>query len=185
VDDFEVLYKYGKLKGYMDEPPAYKTAQPVKNEPLTTSEAFHLLDHIGQRYHQLQLTQLFLGFAHDIEFRAILQQGEATLKKQAKTLEDLALKYEVPLPKQPPSSISVRVEPEAIEDRFMYLTILNGIQNAIDLHIRAVIETIRNDGLRKLTFELFSDELDLHEVFLRYGKVKGWINTVPIYGEPL
>jgi hypothetical protein len=185
LDDFELLYKYGKLKGYMDEPPAYKTAKPVKNEPLAVSEAFHILDHIGQRYHQLQLTRLFLTFAHDMEFRVILQQGVAALLKQTKTLEDLALKYEVPLPKQPPSSISVRIEPEAIEDRFIYLSILNGIQNAIDLHIRAVVETIRNDSLRKIVYDLFIDEIDLHESFVKYGKVKGWISTVPIYGEPI
>jgi len=56
LNDFELLYKYGKLKGWHDEPPAYKTAKPVKNESLAVSEAFHILDHIGQRYHQLQLT---------------------------------------------------------------------------------------------------------------------------------
>ncbi len=185
LKDFDVLYKYGKLKGWMDDPPAYKTAKPVSNEPLAVSEAYHLLDHINLRYQKLELTKLFLSFVHDREFRLILQQGGKTLEKQANTLEGEALQYEVPLPKLPASSISASVDPEMIEDRFIYLMIFDGIQNALDLHIRAMIETIRNDQLRRLFYDLLKTELGIHENFLKYGKMKGWTKPMPIYGEPV
>ena len=184
IQDFDSLYKYGKLKGWMDDPPAFKTAKPIINEPLGVSEAFHLLDHISLRYHQLQLTMLFLNFAHDKEFRIILYQGTKILEKQLKMLEEQALKYEVPLLNQPPSSVVVAMDPEGLEDRFIYMAIFIGIQNAVDFHIRALVEMIRNDSLRLMTHDLFIAEMDILENLLKYGKVKGWVIPIPIYTEP-
>lgn len=57
----------------------------------------------------------------------------------------------------------------------MYEVILSGMQSAIDLHVRAVIETIRNDSLRRIFYQLFQAELKMHERILKYGKAKGWI----------
>jgi len=185
IKSFETIYKYGKAKGWMDEPPAYKTAKPVVNEMLTTGEAFHILDHITHRYHQLQLTTFFLSYAHDKEFRGILNMGAAGLQKEVDKLQKEALKFEILLPTRPPSSVAVPMEPETMEDAFMFEVLLNGIQNAVDLHIRAVIETIRNDPLRDLFYGLFTAELRIYENLLKYGKAKGWIIPIPIYAEPV
>lgn len=71
-------------------------------------------------------------------------------KKTRRSLPRLTLvkvKHEVQLPVRPPISMEVPVEPETAEDSFMYQAILIGMQTAIDLHIRAVLETVRNDTL--------------------------------------
>ncbi len=182
---FELLYKYGKLKGWMDEPPALKTSKPQGSEALTTGEAFHILDHLTHRYHQIFLTKFFLSLAHDKEFQLILNEGAKNLEKDVATLQEIALKHEVQLPYRHPASIQVPIEPEAIEDKFLYEAILSGMQSAIDLHVRAVIETIRNDSLRDNFYKLFEVELKMHEKILKYGKAKGWIITVPVFGNPV
>jgi hypothetical protein len=97
----------------------------TKTESLTTGEAFHVLDHVSHRYHQLQLTKFFLSFAHDKEFRFILNQGVKKLEKETAMLQEIALKHEVQLPIQPPISMQVPVEPETAEDSFMYQVILS------------------------------------------------------------
>ena len=183
LNDFELLYKYGKAKGWMDEPPALKTSKPQGSEALTAGEAFHILDHITHRYHQIFLTKFFLSLAHDKEFQLILSQGAKNLEKEVATLQEIALKHEVQLPSRPPASIQVPVEPEAIEDSFLYEVILSGMQSAIDLHVRAVIETIRNDSLRRDFYKLFEAELKMHERILKYGKAKGWMMTVPVFSN--
>ncbi len=185
VKSFELVYKLGKMKSWMDEPPAYKTAKTTITESLTTGAAFHILDHVTHRYHQLQLTKFFLSFAHDKEFRLILNQGVKKLEKETAMLQEIALKHEVQLPTQPPISMQVPVEPETAEDSFMYQVILSGMQSAIDLHVRAVLETIRNDTLRAVYYQLLEDEIKMHENILKYGKMKGWIIQVPIYAEPV
>jgi hypothetical protein len=183
--DFEVLYKFGKLKGWEESHPVYKTALPHDREQLSTAEAFHIWDIISLRYEQIELLGLFSNFAHDTEFKAILQHGLYVATKQSGRLEQLALNLNVTLPNRPSSPVMAPIDPETIKDQFMYINILGWLLNAIDTHVRAIIETVRNDSLRKLWSELLSSELEYYDKYLKYGKMKGWTRVVPIYGEPM
>ena len=184
VGDFELLYKYGKLKGWEEVAPAYKTTKPEVKELISTGEAYHIWRNISDRYIQSQLTDFFLGFAHDLEFKAILKEGAKVLSKQLKLMESKALNFEVQLPERPPSSLTIPIDPESLEDRFMYQLIFKGIDDSIDLHMRAVIATLRNDPLRKIFLDLYNEELNIHDNFIKYGKMKGWALVPPVYVEP-
>jgi len=181
LKNFENLYKFGKIKGWTDIEPAYKSAQTKEKEQVSVSEANHIWDHVNTRYDQIELTNLFLEFVHDPDFKMLLKQGLSRLKDQITMLEKKALKYDIPLPERPPAKVESVIDPEAMEDKFVYRTILTGIQSAIDLHARAVIEAVRNDSVRKMFFDLLKEELNLYGAFLKYGKVKGWTKVVPAY----
>ncbi len=183
--DFESLYKLGKVKGWEESYPVYKTTLPHKREQLSTTEAFHIWDHINLRYEQSELISLYVNFAHDTEFKVILQHGLYVANKQVKQLEQLALKLNVTLPDRPASPVMAPIDPETIKDKFMYNNILGWLLNALDTHVRAIIETIRNDSLRRVWSELLSAELEYYDKYLKYGKMKGWTKAVPIYGEPI
>ncbi len=183
--DFDTLYKFGKLKGWEETYPVYKTAIPHQEEQLATSEAYHIWDHINLRYEQIELMGLFASFAHDTEFKVILQHGLYVFNKQVNNLEQLALKLNVPLPNRPSLPVTSPIDPETITDRFMYRNILSWELTSLDTHVRAIIETIRNESLRKLWMELLNTELEYYDKYLKYGKMKGWTRVVPIYGEPV
>lgn len=185
IRNFELLYKYSKQKGWEDIPPTYKMASPIGKESLSLTEAFHLWDHLAQRYDQIQMTELFSGVAHDPDLKLVLERGLTTLKGQAKLLEQQLLTHGVPLPERPPSSIEITIDPETLKDSFMYSNIFTGIVESIDLHMRAVVETIKNDALRKLFLQLLKEEINMFDKFLKYGKAKGWTKVAPIYGEPV
>ena len=184
-EDFDTLYKYGKLKSWEESYPVYKTALPHLEEQLSTSEAFHIWDHINLRYEQIELIGLFVNFAHDTEFKVILQHGAYVFNKQVSHLEQFALKLNIPLPNRPTAPVMSPIDPETIKDEFMYRNILSWELTALDTHVRAIIETIRNDSLRKLWSELLNTELEYYDKYLKYGKMKGWTRVVPIYGEPV
>ena len=184
-EDFDTLYKYGKLKGWEETYPVYKTNLPHQEEQLSTSEAFHIWDHISMRYEQIDLISIFVNFAHDTEFKAILQHGLYVYNKQVSKLEQLALKFNVTLPNRPSLPVESPIDPETIKDKFMYRNILSWQLTALDTHVRAIIETIRNDTLRKMWSELLNSELEYYDKYLKYGKMKGWTRVVPIYGEPV
>jgi len=97
INDFDTLYKFGKLKGWEETYPVYKTTIPHQEEQLSTSEAFHIWDHINMRYEQIELIGIFSSFAHDTEFKVILDHGLSIFNKQVNHLEQLALKLNVPL----------------------------------------------------------------------------------------
>ena len=185
ISDFDTLYKFGKLKGWEETYPVYKTAKPHEKEALSTSEAFHIWDHINMRYEQIELIGLFSGFAHDTEFRVILDHGLSVFNKQVNHLEQLALRLNVPLPNRPTLPVVSPIDPETIKDKFMYRNILGSELTSLDTHVRAIIETIRNDSLRKLWYEQLNAELEYYNKYLKYGKMKGWTRVVPIYGEPV
>ncbi|MCW3489483.1 DUF3231 family protein [Dethiobacter alkaliphilus] len=115
VRNFELLYKFSKAKGWEDVPPTYKMASPIGKESLTLTEAFHLWDHLTQRYNQLQMTELFSGVAHDPDFKAVLKLGGKILTGQAKQLEQQISQHGVPLPERPPASIEITIDPEPLK----------------------------------------------------------------------
>jgi len=184
-EDFDTLYKFGKLKGWEETYPVYKISINHLEEQLSTSEAFHIWDHITMRYEQIELISIFSSFAHDTEFKVILQHGLYIYNRQVKDLEQLALKLNVPLPNRPALPVTSPIDPETITDKFMYRIILSWELASLDAHVRAIIETIRNDSLRKLWTGLLNAELAYYDKYLKYGKMKGWTRVVPTYGEPV
>ncbi len=183
ASQFEVFYKYGKLKGWEADPPAFKPPKPMKKEELSVSEAFHIWDHLNYRYDQLQTNQFYASFAHDESFIVILEIGIKVLKKQIEEFEQMSLEYGVHVPERPPVKMVQRIDPEAMQDQFMYRTLLSGIQESVDLHMRAVLQTVRNDSLREVFIELLKAEMKMYDKFLKYGKAKGWTKIPPMYGE--
>ena len=184
-EDFDILYKFGKFKGWEETYPVYKTSIEQVKEQLSTSEAFHISNHITMRYEQIELIGIFYSFAHDTEFKLILKHGLNIYNKQVNNLEQLALKLNVPIPNRSALPVTSPIDPETVTDKFMYKIILSWELSSLDSHVRAIIETIRNDTLRKLWSGLLNTELEYYDKYLKYGKMKGWTRVVPIYGEPV
>ena len=137
------------------------------------------------RYEQIELLGTFYSFTHDDDFKVIPQNGLDVYNNQVKTLEQLALKLNVPLPNRPALPITYPIDPETITDRFMYRIVLNMEFISLDAHVTAIIEIIKNEALRKLWNGILNAELEYYDKYLKYGKMKGWTRVVPIYGEPV
>lgn len=181
LKDYNRLHKYSKLKGWADVAPTFKNYKPTTKEELAASEGAHLFDLLTLRYDQQQLTSLFLGFIHDEDLKQIVKRGKSTLEDQIKVLENKSQEYEVPLPESSPAHQNINIDPEAINDKFISRTISNGIKDAISLHIRSIIETIRNDDLRSFFHKLYQEEVDIFNKLIKYQKLKGWSDITPKY----
>jgi hypothetical protein len=129
----------------------------------------------------LQLTRIFANFIHDKDLKLILDKGITTLQNQIKRLENTAVQFEIPLPQKPTACQQITMDPEVMTDKTVYRIILRGIQDAISTHIRAAVETTRNDKVRDLFLQLYKDEVTLYNNFIRYGKIKGWSYIAPKY----
>lgn len=150
ISDYINFMNYGKLKGWSKIQPAYKTEKDVVQEPITVSEANNIWDHLNERYDHLQLTDFYLVFIHDVEFRKILEAGLLTLSSQIAKLEKLAIKFEIPLPPRPPVHQQAKIDPEVMEDSFVYRRFFTGVQLSIGLHLRGIIESARNNDVQMM-----------------------------------
>ena len=175
------IVKYIKLKGWIEVPPLYPNIPDEVKERLETGAAFHLWDHLAFRYDNIHQTRIFSEFAYDRDFKLLLKNGNRVLDKQAQTLEKELLKFGIPLPERLSDVVTPPETSELLDDDYMYRILLTGIQGATEFHATSIKQTVINDRIRGLFKKLIIEELDLQDEFVKYGKLKGWLNPVPEY----
>ncbi|MEL7564047.1 MAG: DUF3231 family protein [Dehalobacterium sp.] len=182
IDLYNTGVKFVKLKGWIGNPPMYKQVPEGNTEFLDAGEAFHLFDHLTSRYDNIDKTQLYQNFAHDIDLKVILLIGlQRTLEKQVIMLEKELNKFGIALPSQPPKSVNTTEGKDMYEDRKMFRDVFTGMQYMIELHATALRQSTTNDRLRGIYIKLLNDELSALDTWIKYGKIKGWLRPVPMY----
>jgi hypothetical protein len=119
VDWNETLYKYLKLKSWLESPPIYNTVSISADEMLGVGEVGQLFDHLAFRYDSLHKTKLYRAFAHDGDFQMILNAGIELLISQAKQLEKEFALFQLPVPKRESDIIP---NPPNVNQRRAYLS---------------------------------------------------------------
>ncbi|MBM7624457.1 DUF3231 family protein [Sporohalobacter salinus] len=177
VDNLDEYIEYLKGKNWIDYPPLYKSSKT--NEEVAANEIYHLWEHLNYRYIHIEQTKIYIGFISDDDFKALLNKGLNTLEKQINELEDMLLKHGVTLPTKYPESIPYPKNNEVLGDEYIFNMILNGMQNAAFLHGSSIQEMIVNKQIRNYFKQLLYTEMDLINQLIKYGKVKGWLSSVP------
>ncbi|MFZ7102711.1 MAG: DUF3231 family protein [Peptococcaceae bacterium] len=182
ISRIDVIMKYLKLKGWINQPPLYPNIPGAISEQIDCGEAYHLWDHLTFRYDNIQQTQILYEAAHDGDFKALLKTGlEDVLSKQAEILEKECLKFGLPLPKRPPNVLTTLETTEILEDDYMFRILNSGIQGAAVLHASAVKQCLTNDKLRKIFVNLLYQEINMADKLTKFGKLKSWFNEAPQY----
>lgn len=180
--DQDRFVRYLKAKGWIETPPLYKKVPPEVAEKLTTVEAANLWEHLTMRQDNLTTTELIHSLAHDADFRATLSLGAAQLRRSIARLEREIVHFGLPLPKKPAKITLTPADTEPFKDDHMYRTIFNGIQGVAILHAQALKESVFNDRVRAVFMGLLDSEIDFVNNYIKFGKLKGWLNPMPIYG---
>ncbi len=148
------------------------------NKDLHSGEVYDLWSHLVSRYDVLKKTQIFYSFAHDIEFKIMIKKGLEILEGQIEELEQIMIKYGLVLPDRPPAAPPTTNNLPLFTDEMIYKEILNAIGQFIDTHVRT-FRFMWNDDLRPLFIKYIKMELDIYDKWMKYGKLKGWINIPP------
>lgn len=183
INQMDSMIKFLTLKGWLSVPPMYQQLPTNINESLGLPEASNLWDHVTLRYDNIKTTEHFVSATHDADFKAILKLGLNRLQKQTEMLEKELQYFGIPLPKKPSKVTFTITHTELLEDDYMYRIIINALQGAAILHAQSYKECVVNDKVRGIFKQLLKDELDFIDDFLKYGKMKGWLNPVPKYGN--
>ncbi|EEG76400.1 DUF3231 family protein [Dethiobacter alkaliphilus] len=182
IELYDKALKYVKVKGWLGLPPMYKQVPPENKEYLDAGEASHIWDHLSSRYDSIDKTQKYHNFAHDVDFKAMLLLGlQKTLEKQVNILEKECNHFGISLPLRPPKSVNMTEGMELFEDESMYRDVFTGMQFMIELHATAIKQCTTNDRIRKIYIKFIEEELSTLNVWVKYGKVKGWLRPVPMY----
>ncbi|ATW27446.1 DUF3231 family protein [Candidatus Formimonas warabiya] len=181
INRINTFIKYLKVKNWLLLPPMYPGLPSNKREMIAINEVYLLWDYLVYRYNGLRQIQIYAEFSEDPDFTALLNTSIKVQEKDIQNLEDKLMYYGIPFPKAY-SKTNPKVESKEIyEDRFMFNTVLRGIQDSIAIRGSAVQEVIVNDELRNFFTKLVFLELDLLLQMAGFGKVKGWVNVTPKY----
>jgi hypothetical protein len=174
---------YMRIKGWINPSPIYPNIPKDTKEIIDTGEAFHLWDHLTFRYDNIHQTEIYIDVAHDKELKILLTLGlQNTLQKQTNMLEKECLHFGIPLPKRPASIIEWPASfSHIIHDDYIYRVIYIGIIGATLIHAVAVKQSVTNDRVRKIFIDLLESEINIQDDFIKYGKLKGYINEPPKY----
>ena len=166
---FKVLKKLNNMTASTEE----------KQARINVSEAFHVWNHLNKRYLVLETTNLLKNFVKDYDLKVVLTIGEKMLIKQVETLEKLLKEYGIPFPPRPPKKLQP-VNIEFVEDRYVFRRVFRGIQSFLPVHVMAFTHSTSPD-IRETFRQFFNDELETYDKFLRYGEIKGFLDSPPIY----
>lgn len=181
IKEQDKIVQYLKFKGWLETPPLYKSTSKNIDEKISTSEAYHLWDHLAYRYDNRHQTRIYYNFAFDSDYKLILKIGIDQLTKHAKILEKELEYFGITLPRKPPEVVAPPADTELLEDDYSYRNSIVGIQGALTIHAQALKQCTFNDRIRKLFKNLLLEEIDLLDKFIEYGKIKGWLNPSPSY----
>lgn len=151
-----------------------------KQKNLNVSEAFHLWNHLVQRYSVLHVTNTLGSFAKDEDFKLIIQIGQNTLNNHIDLLEKEMMKYGIQLPIRPPKQATDPADLELISDRHIFRRILRGIQGFLPVHAMALIHST-SPKIRDMFMTFMIEEIKLYDKFLEYGKIKEYVIKPPMY----
>jgi len=182
INRFNLISKYVKTKGWIGKQPMYHNQPANNNEELCAGEALHLWDHLTYRNDNIEMTQTFLSFVKDGDFKLLLEKGVQALLKQAERLEKELIHFNIPLPNRPPNVMPSVAATDLIDDDNIFRWIYQGIQGALTIHSESLIECTHNDRIQKMFEELLFNELDMLASIVKYGKLKGWLNPGLRYG---
>ncbi len=182
VDRFNLLTKYVKTKGWIGKQPLYQNRPENAKEELYAGEALHLWEHVTYRNDNIEMTQTFIAFAKDGDFKLFLERGVQVLLKQARMLEKELIHFRVPLPNKPPNVMPAGAPTQLMNNDNIFRWVFGGIQGALSMHAEALIECTHNDRIRGIFKELLFSELELLASGIKYGKLKGWLNPALRYG---
>ncbi|WP_159426231.1 DUF3231 family protein [Desulfolucanica intricata] len=182
VGRFNLISKYVKTKGWLGKQPMYQNHPEYTSEGLCAGEALHLWDHLSYRNDNIEMTQTFIAFVKDDDFKLILEKGIQTLVEQARVLEKELIHFKVPLPNRPPNVMPPSAHTEFMDDDNIFRWIFQGIQGALLMHAQSLIECTHNDRIRDIFKDLLFSELEMLALIIKYGKMKGWLNPPLHYG---
>ena len=149
---------------------------------IDASEAYSLFTALTLRYDLIHITQIYLNFVHDTEFKILLQKGlNQFLEDQVNLIENQMNIFKLVLPKRAPKSVNTETNSQIITDELIFRHLWIGMQYFIGQDVQHATRGITNDTLRDMFTDFVNDELKSFGNITKYGKLKGWFESPPIF----
>jgi len=151
-----------------------------KQEAINVSEAFYVWDILVAKLDIMEAIQILENLIDDKDLKFIAGQLVKGLQKGIADMERIMNDYGIPFPVRPPAGINNTTSSEYITDRLIYQNVLEGIQTFFPLLSSGFMNST-TPIVRKAFKNHLLLTIELQELIVEYGKLKGYLNEPPVY----
>jgi len=147
---------------------------------INVSEVFYVWDMLVAKMDILETIQIKENFIDDTDLKFIAGRLLDGLKKGITYMENVMDNYGIPFPIRPPASNNTTFVLEQFTDRDIYISLFETVHSFFPILVSGFMNST-NAAVRKNIKEHLLLTMELHELMVEYGKLKGFLIEPPIY----
>ena len=152
-----------------------------KAQIINIAEANNLWDLVKANYLAVELMQTWENFAHDADFKVVINSFVKSINNDIGVLEKELKKHGITGPDKNRKSVKSAMNLEVLYDEHIAEEFFVFAQENVEQLLRAIRTTTTNDGLRTLFIKFLDKAIDRLDKVVIYLKLKGWLETPPLY----
>ncbi|KLU64265.1 hypothetical protein DEAC_c38980 [Desulfosporosinus acididurans] len=151
-----------------------------KQRIINVIEVFYIWDVLVTKLDALESIQIFEHMIEDNDLKIIKNKVKDGLFLGINDMEALMRDYDLPFPIRPPADVSSTVQIEAVNDRDIFLMFYEVIAAFFPILGIGFMQSTTPDVRKGLKNHLLLT-IELQEMLVEYGKLKGYLNQPPVY----
>jgi len=151
-----------------------------KQRIINVVEVFYIWDVLVTKLDALETLQIFEHMIEDHDLTIIKNKVKDGLISGIEDMEILMRDYDLPFPMMPPKDISSTVHLEAVSDRDIFQMFYEVIAAFFPVLGTGFMQSTTPDVRKGLKKHLILT-MELQEMLVEYGKLKGFLNQPPVY----
>lgn len=147
---------------------------------INVSEAFFAWDILVFKLDIMESIQIIENFISDQDLKLITGRVVDTIQAGIVNMENIMYDYSLPFPTRPPAGSNTTIDPEYYTDRDIFMSLFESIQSFFPILSASFMQST-TPKVRKVFKNHLLLVMEIHEVLVEYGKLKGYLNVPPIY----
>ena len=156
-----------------------KTARD-KQRIINVVEVFYIWDVLVTKLDVLETLQIFENMIEDNDLKIIKDKVKEGIVVGIDDMEVLMRDYDLPFPMRPPAAINSTVHLENVTDRDIFQMLYEAIQAFFPILGIGFMQSTTPEVRKGLKNHLVLT-MELQEMLVEYGKLKGFLNQPPVY----
>jgi len=151
-----------------------------RQKVITVIEVFYRWDFLVTKLDALEYLQIFEHMIEDKDLLIIKNKVKEGLTVGVTDMEALMRDYDLPFPARPPADISSTIHLEIVDDLYQFQMLYEVIAAFFPILGIGFMQSTTPDVRKALKNHLLLT-IDLQEMLVEYGKIKGFLDMPPIY----
>ncbi|MFY9394080.1 MAG: DUF3231 family protein [Halanaerobiales bacterium] len=152
-----------------------------KQSQISVQEAHRIWAKAQSRYLMINNLQFLSSFVHDKDFKYIINKLKDSYIEQANLVEKELKRFSIKSPEPNKTDVVSTGITEIASDKQIARLIHNLMKLLLSKCMKIIKEIVYNDNLREIFISITKDEVMKLYNYVKYLKLKGWIEDPPLY----